>query len=52
MESEVRDNKVVVRHDGVEVVLEIWEAHQAAIQMLRAINEAENVVVTRKEVKR
>ena len=52
MKSEVRDGKVVITHDKQEIVLPIWDAHQAAMEMLKAINDADNARVQSGEATR
>jgi hypothetical protein len=52
MQSEVRNGKVVIKHNGQEIVLDIWDAHQAAMQMLKAINDADNARTESGEAKR
>ncbi len=52
MQSKVENGKVVVEHDGKQIVLDIWEAHQAAMRMLKAINDADNARVASGEAKR
>ena len=45
MQSRVEDGKVVIEHKEQKLVLDIYEAHQAAMQMLKAINDADNARV-------
>jgi hypothetical protein len=49
MQSRVEDGKVVIEHDGKSIALDIWVAHQAAMQMLVAINEANHAPIKSEE---